>query len=247
MNIFYAIISSSAFRHSRNVWAKETWLNQLNPNDDYVFIEEERTSQEEKLFGSNTPPGHHTVHLRLYQFYRHIFKEWDKKYFYYNWIFFADSDTYVYPKRARCFLNNFGYVNYPLFVGRLNKLESHPWAWGGENYKCQLADFFAGKVPHGEFICHGGGAGWAVNKPAAYQIAKFLSQAENPMMSMHYDLAHAMWVNECDIPMMHTRRLRPEADYDRKKFCDYVDDQLITHHYMKEEDFYRVYKENLSC
>jgi hypothetical protein len=241
MNIFYAIITGSCFKDNRNIWAEDTWLRRIGQNDDYSFIEEGNSDLSRKALGWNTEPGHHTVHLRLYNFYKHIFKNWHNEYWKYDWIFFSDSDSYVYPKRLRIFLSNFSSVCCPLFIGRLNKLESHPWSWSGKNYNCQLADFFSGKVPHGEFICHGGGAGWAINKSAIYKVAKFLSEVENPMMSMHYDLAHSMWLNECDIPMVHSRRFRPEAYYDMKKFSDYVDDQVITHHYMKEEDFYYVY------
>ena len=239
MSILHYILTGKDFAETRNRWHENTWLKRIGSLDDYVVLEGEFDSNR-KAFGGGTPegPGLNSI-LKIKAFYKHIYKHWHNKYSRFDWFFFSDSDGYVYPDRLKNFLQNFdGHIN-PLFVGRLHQVDSHPWELIGETHNCKLSTFIRDDMEWGRFIAHSGGAGWALNSKAMRKICIFVTK-NNPIISEHYDLAHALWVHECDIPMVHSRKFREEPITTMKEFGDYFDDDVITHHYMKEEDFYFV-------
>jgi len=248
MNIFYVILSGIVFKDTRNIWAQQTWIKEIDKSDDYAFLEGESDASR-KVLGFNTPEGHFTSYLKLRGFYLHYYEN-KELYEDYEWFFFADSDTYVMPKRAKSLLKSYSpKLKSPMFIGRLNMLpnsqnpKSGPGSFGGET-KTQIIPYLCNQVPLGPWFCHSGGSGWAMNKSAVEKMSNYLIEcgARFPW-SQHYDLAHALWLNDCDIPMMHSRLFRSEQKYRQKEFCDYLNDDVVTYHYMKEQDFYGLYGE----
>lgn len=248
MNIFYAILSGLAFKDTRNVWAKETWLTKIEQDDDYAFLEGV-SDKSRKALGFNTPEGHFTSYLKLRGFYLH-FSQFKDVYRNYDWFFFADSDSYVFPSRAKDFLDQYTLSSdAPMFIGRLNILpnaengKTGPGRFGGES-KTEIIPYLQNQPLRGPWYCHSGGSGWAMNYKAVEKVSDYLVECGDKFpWSQHYDLAHALWLNDCDIPMMHSRLFRPEKNNIHKEFCDYLDDDVITYHYMGKQDFYNLFEE----
>lgn len=243
MKIFHYILSATDFANTRNQWHLNTWLKRIGTEDDYIFLEEQ-SDPSRKVFGTNTPPGPGINSIfKLGVFYKELYVNWDI-YNSYEWFMFSDADCYVYPKRLKSFLNYYDISPYaPLFIGKINLLYDHPGFFQGDTHNCQLSKFLRkdAEVPHDHFTCHHGGCGWLLTREAIFHLAHYVHKHQNNLiLSEHYDLAHSLWLNDCDIPMMHSRLFRTESYKDTNKFGDYIDDEVITWHYMKEEDFYYV-------
>ena len=133
MRIFHYILTGKAFAETRNRVIENTWLKRMGMYDEYTFIEGE-TDIDRDVFGSGTPegPGINST-LKIIGFYRFLYKYWDY-YCDFDWFFFSDSDCYVYPKRLKSFLQNFNERGNPLFVGRFNQVDSHPWVLIGDTH-----------------------------------------------------------------------------------------------------------------
>ena len=249
MNIFYVILSGAVFKDTRNVWAQETWLKALGEGDDYAFLEG-KTDSDRKVLGFDTPEGHFTSFLKLRGFYLHYLEN-KEKYDNYDWFLFADSDTYVYCNKAREYLEKYSLSSdSPLFIGRLNMLPNHenpkhgPGAFGGTT-RSQIFPYFCNHVGRGPWYCHNGGAGWALNRAAVEKMGTYLAECGGDFpWSQHYDLANSLWVNDCDIPMLHSRLFRSQPKSNHEEFCDYMDHNVITFHYVEEQDFYNLYEES---
>ena len=248
MNILYIILSGLAFKDTRNTWAEKTWLTNIDNDDDYVFLEGVG-DKSRKVLGFNTPEGHFTSYLKLHGFYIH-YNQFKEQYKDYDWFFFADSDSYVFPNKAKAFLKKYTLTSdAPLFIGRLNILpnaengKTGPGTFGGES-KTEIIPYLQNHPRRGPWYCHSGGSGWVMNRKAVEKVGDYLIERGDKFpWSQHYDLAHALWLNDCDIPMMHSRLFRPETNNKYKEFCDYLDDEVITYHYMAEQDFYNLFEE----
>ncbi len=237
MSILHYILTGKAFAETKNRWHENTWLKRIGPDDDYVFLEGE-SDTERKAFGAGTAegPGLSSI-IKIKEFYKHIVNKW-QFFSYYDWFVFSDSDCYIYAETLKNFLFDFRNHVSPLFIGRLNLLTEHPGFFKGDTHNCQMSKFLRKEVPWGPFICHNGGCGWVLNKSAMLQLCSYVNYyGDETIISEHYDLAHSLWLHDCDIPMVHTRLFRTEAYQNLKDFGDYRDDNVITLHYMKEEDF----------
>lgn len=241
MSTLHYILTGKDFAETRNKWHENTWLKRIGQDDDYVFIEGE-SDPSRKVFGSGTPegPGINSI-LKIVGFYKHVYENWTNKYSMFDWFFFSDSDCYVFPDRAKRFLEGYSSNSNPMFIGKLSIIYDHPWPRYGKTHNCQISKLFNKEITAGSVPCCSGGAGYVMNNSAMKTMSKYIvKHLPELFLSEHYDLGIGVWLNDCDIPMTNSRLFFPDNYKNLGKSAEYIDDNVITLHYMTEKEFYEV-------
>lgn len=176
-NIFFSIISTQKFIHTRQKNLKDTWLKNLN----YVFASDIDTEDNVKL---SDKIDHSSGEEKQLNSFKYLFK--NKKN--YDWYFFCDDDTFINLNNLNNFINknetleSFGYV----FCSKTCPENTYAWNRCGKN-----------------FIYYSGGAGFCLRADALEKISK-LNTSERTGFG---DLTSGFLYKEAKISLNHVSRL----------------------------------------
>jgi hypothetical protein len=106
MSVCYIIISCDAYKSSRMQWQKQTFLKSV---PDYYYIAG-TSDPGERVMGWNTPDKLEDCPLKYQEFFKH-------SNLVYDWYFFIDDDTFVFPKRLETFLKQYN-PSEKLYIGK---------------------------------------------------------------------------------------------------------------------------------
>lgn len=238
MNILFCILTGLDFKDTRNVAIKNTWVKKIPEKCDYIFLEGKSDSNR-NVIGYDTPEGHFTSWMKLKEFFKNF------SFLKYDWVFLSDSDCFVYPNKVKDFLVDYN-ISSPICICRIMEVQNNEYTNCQGDTKGNYLKLRWDDPNNCGFFAQSGGAGLALNKKALLKLQNYLIKLQSNVMSIHYDLSLSLWLNECDIPFLHTRKLRPEPESKLKNMTDYFDDDVLTHHYLKEKDFYEIFERKYS-
>lgn len=195
MKLLYVILTSEKFSERREL-QKNTWLNFIGQEDEYVYLQDV----------DNLADTYRNVPYKYSQFIKK-YKQFEK----FDWVFFCDDDTFVFPKRLNHLLTHFD-KNKEYMIGRTG-------------------------VYKGWVSCSGG-SGFAVSNKAIIGVKEYVSKNEIIHLP-NSDTSLSMWAKlaspEIQIidrgERFHTQHLRHEEN-------SLIDiDSIITAHYCTSYDY----------
>ena len=245
--ILYTILSGSDFKDSRNVWIKDTWLNNIDSSDGYVFLEGSSDTDRKDVMGFGTPEGHNTAYLKLREFHKFVFNNIDK-YSDYDWFMFSDTDCYVYPKVLKPFLSKYK-INSPMCATKVNQFTSRDSNIGIHNgilstINKKLTSYFKGDgdISWCNFYTISGGGGWAFNRESMKVIGEYLLNNDIGC-NMHYDIPISFVVGDCNIPYLNCDQFMSSHDTINHQQGEYSEkNKCFTNHFILKDDFYRIFE-----
>lgn len=195
MKILYAILTCDKY-FERVTLQESTWLRYIGEDDYYILLGSALVEEE----------SYDTVAVKYSEFIKHyaLFNEFD-------WVFFCDDDTFVFPKKLHHLL---GYFNKdePIMIGRTGVYEG--WQ-----------------------VCSGG-AGFAVSQSIILKIQNYLRTNTYEHLP-NSDTSFGMWAKlaEPDLKIID-RTEQFQTQHLRHEDNGIVDvDSCITFHYCTEYDF----------
>lgn len=132
MKICYLILACEAYIPTRIKWQRETWITHIKPEDDYLCLTCKMHPEDRHLIGFNTADDYNSCPNKYLQFFRHYKLEG------FDWIFFCDDDTFVFPRRLEAFLEAYD-RNDLYFVGRQGDHKGMPFMSGGAGFAISKA------------------------------------------------------------------------------------------------------------
>ena len=106
MSICYIILTCEKYLPTRVNYLLETSLKTVNPRDIYFLS---CRSIEPNVYGWNTPDDYEGCPLKYVRFFQNMTLNYD-------WYYFMDDDTFVFPKRLNKFVLNYE-KDSPLYIG----------------------------------------------------------------------------------------------------------------------------------
>lgn len=195
MRILYVILTCEKYLNSRVAWQKDSWLKGV----EYVYLDD-----------SYGKEGYLNVATKYVDF----FSRTDISV--YDWLFFCDDDTFVFPERLESDLIRYSQYK-PICTGfKIGTFKIE----GTETYT----------------TCFSGGAGIAINTELFYYIQEYLKEP-NRIITNESDTSLAVWckLSNDDVSFIDGSNLfRPVGPRhpSNEGFTN-----CITYHYCNQKDF----------
>jgi hypothetical protein len=215
----------------------------LDENDDYVFLSS-KPDPGQKVIGFNTLDDYKSVPLKFVEFFR---KAHDS-YFEFDWTYFCDDDTFVFPKRLRNLLSHYD-SQIPICVGRKGVFKT-------KSKVIELVDRIFRKFPklalkflilqknlYASVIEYpSGGAGFAISKPAMMKLREYLREADYNYRKFTFsDVTFGYWLMQTEIPIIDRSDVL-KAQNPRHPENQGLDvNTIVSYHYCDEDDFTQLY------
>lgn len=210
MKILYVILTADKY-HDRRELQCRNWMKYICCNDDYIYLCDSARVffnfiWDEKMVGYDLPTGYDNVALKYSSFIKqyNLFDNFD-------WIFFCDDDTFLFPKKLHHLLRYFN-KDEPIMIGRTGVYEG--WQ-----------------------VCSGG-AGFAVSQNLILKVQQYLKT--NPYEHLpNSDTSLGMWAKLAEPNMKVIDRIEQfQTQHLRHEDNGLVDiDSCITFHYCTEYDY----------
>lgn len=202
MRICYIILTCELYLPTRVKYLLETSLKNINKNDIYFLSYK---SIEPNIYGWNTPDNYEGCPLKYIRFFQNMKLEYD-------WYYFMDDDTFIFPNRLHKFLINYNKDD-SLYIGLRCKNYSFP-------------------------IYMSGGAGFLLTKSLYLSLINYIrnTSEDKLLVSIYGDYSIGMWLSniekkiiDLDIFNSNTHKNNDELEY------------CISFHYLKTKEQYFFY------
>ena len=195
MRILYVILTCDKFAERRKL-QEESWLKYIGQSDEVIYLDDKNVREDTY----DNVPRKYSDFIREF----HRFNEFD-------WVFFADDDTFVFPRKLQHLLS-YQDCSKPLMIGRTGVYDGYTYCSGG--------------------------AGFAVSRVLMLQTKSYLhNQAFKHFPNS--DTSFARWAKEA-VPNMGTldRKEQFQTQHLRHDDNALVDiDSCITFHYIDQYDY----------
>ena len=224
MRILYVILTCEKYLDTRCTLIKSTWLNQLDENDDYVFLSS-RPILEKNIIGFYTPDDYKSVPLKYLKFFR----EAPDSYFDFDWVYFCDDDTFVFPKRLKNLLAQYD-SKVLVCIGRKGIFVRPVWKLGRWILRREKIEFPSG------------GAGFAVSKPAIVALREYLRRINYDYRRFTFgDVTFGYWFKQTNIPIIDRCDVLKAQNPRHPENRDLDINNVVSYHYCDEQDFTQLY------
>lgn len=202
MKCCYIILTCENYLKTRVKWLLENCLYTVDPSDIY-FLSCKRT--EPNIYGWDTADNYESCPLKYIRFFKNM--ELD-----YDWYYFMDDDTFVFPERLNKFVMNYNKEE-PLYIG----------------HRCENYSF-----P----IYMSGGAGFLLTKPLYLSLVEYIRNIpdEQLYISIYGDYSIGFWLSNIEKEVIPNKLFNPTTHNN-----DYELNNCISFHYLKTEEQYKFY------
>jgi hypothetical protein len=210
----YVILTCEKYLLSRGSIIKETWVNNLDTSDDYVFLSSTEDVSLKKV-GYNTSDDYDSATDKYSEFISNFNVS------NYDWVFFLDDDTFCFPKRVKeYFLNN---------------------TFDTNNNICICAN--CGNCSSYNFNLPCGGAGFIVSKESFNLLKEYLKEKgkENIPRYSNGDVSFGKWLSDINTIFIHSDLFasqHPDSNY----YTESDKNNNFTFHYCNENHFNTLYR-----
>ena len=202
MKVCFVILTCEAYFNTRVKWLLETCLKDVEKNDLYFLSAK---SIEPNIYGWNTPDNYESCPLKYVRFFQNLKLDYD-------WYYFMDDDTFVFPERLYKFLSYFNEKD-SLYMGRRCDHISYP-------------------------IYMSGGAGFIISKPLYLELVNFIRNTSEDKLfpSIHGDLSLGHWLSNIPKKIIESKLFNSSLHKDENELKN-----CISFHYLKIEQHYKFY------
>lgn len=195
MRILYVILTCDKFTERRKL-QNETWVKYIGNNDKVIYLNSINNGDE----------NYENVPIKYSEFIKEC-----ETFMFFDWVFFCDDDTFVFPKKLSHLLRYFDKQE-PIMIGRTG-------------------------VYAGYTVCSGG-AGFAVSLDLIIKVKKFVLN-NNYYHLPNSDTSFGMWAKlSCSDLKIIDRADQFQTQHLRHDDNSFVDiDSVITFHYCGNYDF----------
>jgi hypothetical protein len=203
MKICYIILTCEPYLSTRVKFLLETSLKNVNPTDIYFLS---CKSIKPNIYGWDTADNYESCPLKYVRFFQNMTIDYD-------WYYFMDDDTFVFPERLNNFVEQF-IKSDSLYIGNRCKNYSFP-------------------------LYMSGGAGFLLTKPLYLKLVDYIRQkSDNELITHIYgDYLMGLWIsNITDTNLIDIDLFNPTLhdNEDQLKNC-------ISFHYLKTKEHYDFY------
>lgn len=194
-SVLYVILTCEKYKHRQKLQL-DTWIKYIGGNDNYLYLSD--------IDGMDIK--YENVAIKYINFIKSC-TECLK----FDWVFFCDDDTFVFPKKLGWLLKFYD-KNMPLIIGRKG-------------------------IYNGWELCSGG-AGFAVSKQLFLSVKRYLAFGDNNILP-NSDTSFGMWAKKSDDSMLVIDNPNQfQTQHPRHSDNEYMDiDSIISMHYCDEQDF----------
>ena len=202
MSICYIILSCEKYIPTRAKFLLETSLKNVDPKHIYFLS---CKTNEPNIYGWNTDDNYESCPLKYIRFFQNMTLDYD-------WYYFMDDDTFVFPDRLNKFVSNY------------NKEESLYIGCRCENYSFP--------------IYMSGGAGFLLTKSLYTELIYFIRNTpENKLITSIYgDYLLGLWLTNINKKIIEVHIFNSQTHKD-----EYELNNCISFHYLKTKEQYDFY------
>lgn len=202
MSICYIILTCEAYLPTRARYLLETSLKNVNPNDIYFLSCKKK---EPNVYGWDTADDYESCPTKYVRFFQNMKLDYD-------WYYFMDDDTFIFPNRLHKFLTNFN-KNDDLYIGNRCKHLSFP-------------------------LYMSGGAGFVMTKSLYIKLTDYIRlKTDNELLKdRHGDLLLGIWLTDINKQMIDSELFNPNIHNNDNQLQN-----CISFHYLKNEQQYKFY------
>jgi hypothetical protein len=202
MKICYIILTCENYLASRVKFLLDTCLKNIDSKDIYFLS---CKPIEPNIYGWNTADNYESCTLKYVRFFQNMKLDYD-------WYYFMDDDTFVFPDRLNKFVINYN-KNESLYIG----------------HRCENYSF-----P----IYMSGGAGFLLTKSLYLSLLEYIRNTpENELLTSIYgDYLIGLWLTNINKEIINVEVLNPQTHKNdaELKHC-------ISFHYLKTKEQYYFY------
>ncbi len=202
MRIAYIILSCAPYLKTRAVWQRNTWQKLVNP-DDIFYIVGRTDISGEQVYGYPVGDGYELCPHKYIAFFK------DKGLQEYDWLFFIDDDTFVFPKRLAAYLQEFDCTK-RYYIGR----------------ELDWPELFMS-----------GGAGFALSRSAYSALRQYINATPQDKVPIHLngDVSMGIWMKYItDLKRVNCLNLNAAID---THHTSSPPEKALTYHYVTEDLF----------
>lgn len=203
MKICYIILTCENYLSSRAKFLLETSLKNVNSTDIYFLS---CKSIKPNIYGWNTDDNYESCPLKYVRFFQNMTIDYD-------WYFFMDDDTFVFPDRLNSFVEQF-IKSDSLYIGNRCKSYSFP-------------------------LYMSGGAGFLLTRSLYLKLLDYIRQkSDNELVTSIYgDYSLGLWMsNITDIKLIDVDLFNPTLHDNEEQLKN-----CISFHYLKTKEHYEFY------
>ena len=207
MRIAYIILSCAPYLKTRAVWQRNTWQKFVDPHDVYYIVGRTDISGEQ-VYGYPVGDGYECCPHKYIAFFK------DQELPQYDWLFFIDDDTFIFPKRLITYLEGFDSTML-YYIGR----------------ELDWPELFMS-----------GGAGFALSRPAYKALHDYICDTPQDKIPIHGngDVSMGIWMkNVQSVNRVNCMNLNACIDGHHTSSPPEV---ALTYHYVTEELFAEYFK-----
>jgi len=199
----YIILTCEKYLKTRAKWLLENCLYNVEQSDIY-FLSCKKT--EPNIYGWDTTDDYESCPLKYIRFFQNMKLDYD-------WYYFMDDDTFVFPERLNKFVNNYN-KDKPLYIGD----------------RCDHLSF-----P----IYMSGGAGFLLTKPLYLSLVEYIRNTPEKQLfvNRHGDYSIGMWLSNIEKEVISNKIFNQTTHKN-----DYELNNCISFHFLKTEEQYKFYK-----
>ena len=224
MKILYGIFTCEKYLNTRCEWIKDTWLKNIDIEDNYFFIAHDNIG--DKIIGFNVKDDYKNLPYKFIEYIKYVGENFIDKY---DWFHFSDDDCYIYPDRLKSLLKE--YINEKFCIscryGYLKDVIGLDLINVGMNYNS---------------IYPGGGASFTLNRETLKKLNNYLCETKDIFIHHNSDVSFGIWLNKCG---MNNYKHSEYLGYTNPTELGHDTDRIkknITYHYCNKETFYYLEK-----
>jgi hypothetical protein len=165
MKIAYIISTCEKNFSSRVQYQWDTFLKHV-PREDVYYLTA-KMDEEKRHFGWDAPDDYYSIPLKYIYFFKNMKIEND-----YDWYFFPDDDTFIFPNRLEKLLQDYD-CNKNIYLGKVLDHIKNQWCY-----------------------YMSGGAGYLLSKSLYKELLQYVHSCSVHHLHFHYadDLCIGMWI-----------------------------------------------------
>ena len=202
MKICYIILTCEKYLSSRVKFLLQTSLKNINPTDIYLLS---CKSIDPNIYGWDTPDNYEGCPLKYIRFFQNMKLDYD-------WYYFMDDDTFVFPKRLNNFVMNYNKED-SLYIGNRCKNYSFP-------------------------IYMSGGGGFLLTKSLYFSLIDYIRNTpeDTLLTSIYGDYLIGLWLTNINKKTIEVDIFNSSIHKNDSQLENY-----ISFHYLKTKEEYEFY------
>ena len=222
MKILYVILGCRRYFDTRKVLQETAFLKRINIESEYLYLIGDKDKSEPNVMYTDTMDNYDSCPHKYLYFLKN-FSRLDE----FDWVFFMDDDTYLFPDRLEKLLSS-------CKDGQTLGLENIVW------YNQDLRSNSHCTYPA---IAYSGGAGFAASKAVVINLQRFLKDktADEVPMCGPSDVAFGHWLTRITFSAedhLNSKLFFPtNLAYNSRHNIDSDLNNAVTFHYCSEIDF----------